>query len=219
MKAVAIHIIPNLTERSFGVGGETYPLRVKLKELGGAWAPSRKCWAFSNKRLESVKAALGLDKVKPRAVKAANPKPRKAAAKVEKAVTVKAPKAPTKAELCKAEPVSVKHLALQYFLGGGGMRPEDVSRFTGMFGLDRHGQAYGNAERKSIFWMLNSAAAPLDIIALDLCQDHHGQFHPEDAESALMDCITEYAGRGGMAQMMEDAAGMKEKQYEDYFPF
>ena len=100
-------------------------------------------------------------------------------------------------------------------MGGGKVKPADVSRHTGLFGKDERG-SYGEAERKSIFWMLRTDSSPLDVIALDLIQDHK-RFHPEDVEAALMEVVSDYAGAGGKARMYEECTRLYKEV--DFLPF
>lgn len=53
--------IEHYSEKSFIVRGETYEIRDKMKSLGGVWLRHIKCWCYSWKKLDAVKAALGIE--------------------------------------------------------------------------------------------------------------------------------------------------------------
>jgi hypothetical protein len=194
MKAVAIKAVPNVTDRAFGIEGETYPIKDRLKELGGVWSGSHKMWVFSKKRYESVTRQLGIQDVETR------PETKKAV--------------PTKKELLKGMATSPRHLAMMHLLAGSGLRPDDIARFTGLFGKDRHGKAFGESERRSMIWMLNGDQQPVDVLSIELCQDYF--FMPESVQDALMECVNEFSGPGGQRRMMEAMAAMEN---DDFLPF
>lgn len=52
--------IEHYSEKSFIVRGETYEIRDKMKSLGGVWLRHIKCWCYSYRKLDEVKAALGI---------------------------------------------------------------------------------------------------------------------------------------------------------------
>jgi len=191
MEAYQLQLIPNVTDLSFGIAGvpwDAKELHDQLKQMGGAWNKTRKLWVFSKqKRWDSVPKALGLtDKAtRPQATAKLAEKP-----------------APKVADLLKAEAVSARHLAMMHLLAGGGLHPDCISKYLGAFGRDRHGKAFGNAERQSMIWMLNSSQRPVDQLAMDLAQD--SLFRLNDIQDALLECVNDYAGTGGKQRMMAD---------------
>jgi len=188
MEAYALVLVPNVTDKAFGIAGDTYPLRERLKALGGAWNGSKKLWVFSKRtRFEQVTKELGLtDQAS---------EPQATVKLVEKPV-------PKVVDLLKAEAVSARHLAMMHLLAGGGLHPDCISKYLGAFGRDRHGKAFGNDERKSMIWMLNSSQRPVDQLAMDLAQD--SLFRLNDIQDALLECVNDYAGTGGKQRMMAD---------------
>jgi len=191
MEAYQLQLIPNVTNLSFGIAGvpwDAKELHDQLKQMGGAWNKTRKLWVFSKqKRWDSVPKALGLtDKA------------------VQPVATVKLVEKPVPkvVDLLKAEAVSARHLAMMHLLAGGGLHPDCISKYLGAFGRDRHGKAFGNDERKSMIWMLNSSQRPVDQLAMDLAQD--SLFRLNDIQDALLECVNDYAGTGGKQRMMAD---------------
>jgi len=206
MEAYALVLVPNVTDKAFGIAGDTYPLRERLKALGGAWNGQKKIWVFSKRtRFEQVTKELGLTD------RASEPQA------TVKLVEKPAPKAPKKADLLKADAVSARHLAMQFFIAGGGVNPECVSRFNGTFGRDRKsGKVFGVTERATMAWMLDAKQLPIDQLAIDLAQDTF--FLPECIQDALLECVNEYADKEknratGRARMLADM------QYEIECPF
>jgi len=191
MEAYQLQLIPNVTDLSFGIAGvpwDAKELHDQLKQMGGAWNKTRKLWVFSKqKRWDSVPKALGLTD------KATRPQA------TEKLVEKPAPKV---ADLLKADATSARHLAMMHLLAGGGLHPDCISKYLGAFGRDRHGKAFGNDERKSMIWMLNSSQRPVDQLAMDLAQD--SLFRLNDIQDALLECVNDYAGTGGKQRMMAD---------------
>lgn len=57
-QSAGVQIIENYSPKSFQVVGDTYPIRKDLERLGGAWNRKMRCWFFSNKKLDAVKAFL-----------------------------------------------------------------------------------------------------------------------------------------------------------------
>lgn len=194
MEAVRLQYVPNVTDKAFGIAGDTYPVKEALKAAGGVWSGKHKAWLFSKKRESKVLTQFGLNAL-PEPQKAAEPKPE---------ITIKG--------LQKAAPNSPKHLAMQFYLNGNGIRPVDVQRFCGVFGKDRYGNAYGETERRSIIWMLNSQQKPIDVLAIELAQDVF--FAPENIQDALLECVTEYAGQGGKKRMMEACAELETLEFQ-----
>lgn len=239
MEALTLKHVPNTTEKSFGITGDTYPIKEQLKAAGGCYSEfygdvnprtgKKSSWLFSKKKETAILAQFGIkqaDTATQIAVKAKTPATRrKAATKPKTRAKAKPEPKGVKAESVKPEialnillgvtPNSPSHLALQYFLSGGKVKPQDVSRQTGLFGKDERG-SYGETERKSVFWLLRNDAPSLDTIAMDLCQDHK-QFHPEDVENALMETVCDYAGSGGKSRMIEECTRL----YKDveFLPF
>jgi len=188
MEAYALVLVPNVTDKAFGIAGDTYPLREQLKALGGAWNGSKKLWVFSKRtRFEQVTKELGLTDQ---------------ASEPQATVKLAEKPAPKVADLLKAEAVSARHLAMMHLLAGGGLHPDCISKYLGAFGRDRHGKAFGNDERKSMIWMLNSSQRPVDQLAMDLAQD--SLFRLNDIQDALLECVNDYAGTGGKQRMMAD---------------
>jgi len=197
MQAYALTLIPNVTDKAFGVAGDTYPLREQLKALGGAWNKQKGLWVFSKRtRYKQVTEALGLTD-----------------RESEPQATAKAPeKAPLKvADLLKADATSARHLAMMHLLAGGGLRPDCISKYNGTFGRDRHGKAFGHKEQQSMIWMLNGTQLPVDQLALSLAQDTF--FVPENIQDALLECANDYAGTGGKVRMMEDMAKLADSDF------
>ena len=188
MEAYQLKLIPDVTDKAFGVAGDTYPLREQLKALGGAWNKQKGLWVFSKRtRYKQVTEALGLTD-----------------SESEPQASAKAPK---KSELLKMDAVSAQHLAMQFFVAGGGVNPECVSRFNGTFGKDRQGKVFGATERATMAWMLDSKQLPIDQLAIDLAQD--SMFLPEHIEAALLECVNDYADgeknrATGRARMIKD---------------
>jgi len=209
MEAYQLQLIPNVTDLSFGIAGvpwDAKELHDQLKQMGGAWNKTRKLWVFSKqKRWDSVPKALGLTD------KATRPQA------TEKLVEKPAPKAPKKADLLKQDAISARHLAMQFFIAGGGVNPECVSRYNGTFGRDRKsGKVFGVTERATMAWMLDAKQLPIDQLAIDLAQDTF--FLPECIQDALLECVNEYADKEknratGRARMLADM------QYEIECPF
>ena len=56
--SAGVKIVENYSPKSFQIVGDTYPIRKDLERLGGAWNRKLRCWFFSNKRLDDVKAFL-----------------------------------------------------------------------------------------------------------------------------------------------------------------
>jgi len=57
-ESAGVQIVENYSPRSFQILGDTYPIRKELTELGGAYNRKMRCWFFSNKKLEAVKAFI-----------------------------------------------------------------------------------------------------------------------------------------------------------------
>ena len=196
MSTHQLKLIPDLTERAFGVAGSTAKdtdLHEKFKAMGGKFNSKYRCWVFSKQnRLKQVCEAFGLTDCES-----------------EPQASAKAPK---KSELLKMDAVSAQHLAMQFFVAGGGVNPECVSRFNGTFGKDRQGKVFGATERATMAWMLDSKQLPIDQLAIDLAQD--SMFLPEHIEAALLECVNDYAdgeknratGRARMIKDMVDLA-------------
>ena len=200
MSTHQLKLIPDLTERAFGVAGSTAKdtdLHEKFKAMGGKFNSKHRCWVFSKQnRLKQVCEAFGLTDCEN-----------------EPQATAKAPeKAPLKvADLLKADATSARHLAMMHLLAGGGLRPDCISKYNGTFGRDRHGKAFGHKEQQSMIWMLNGTQLPVDQLALSLAQDTF--FAPENIQDALLECANDYAGTGGKQRMMEDMAKLADSDF------
>lgn len=204
----ALQIIP-ISERAFGIVGATAQdkhLHEQFKAMHGVYNKKYQAWIFSKQtRLKQVCEAFGLTdrESEPQAT--------------AKLAFQPAPKTPKKADLLKADAVSARHLAMQFFIAGGGVNPECVSRFNGTFGRDRKsGKVFGVTERATMAWMLDAKQLPIDQLAIDLAQDTF--FLPECIQDALLECVNEYADKEknratGRARMLADM------QYEIECPF
>ncbi len=193
MKAYNLQFHEDATERACGVSGDTFDFREKFKQIGGIWNGQRKMWLFSKKKSNAVLFLIG-----------------KHTEKLQETAPVVAQK-----QSMGGAYNSPRHLAMEFFLNGGGLKPADVSRFTGLFGKDRHGKAFGEAERRSMIWMLNGSQRPVDVLSIELAQGH--PFTPESIQDALLECITEYCGPGGKNRMKADCEKQADLTFE--FPF
>lgn len=52
--------IEHYSEKSFIVKGDTYAIKDTMKSLGGVWLRNVKAWCYSYKKLDTVKATLGI---------------------------------------------------------------------------------------------------------------------------------------------------------------
>lgn len=212
-----MRIIP-YTPKSFAVIGDTYPHKESLKAMHGSWCNLRVDndrvggWVFSTKWEVHVRLWLNavanpaptVDKAKqPSETKKQSPKRgAKPAVKAQPKATVEKVELPcSKDRVAKAlsgEPLSAHHWAMRHILEFG-LRPEDVARGTGLFGKDRNGKGFGEAERRSIFWMLNGNSPATDLAIHEHCPEF---LRSQIDEQSLWDIVTTYAGKGGKGEMI-----------------
>lgn len=145
-------------------------------------------------------------------------------AKLQKASEPKVEPACSKERIAQAlsgEAVSPRHWAMQHVLSNG-LRPTDVSNGTGLFGRDRHGKAFGEAERRSMIWMLRSDAPAIDLA---LCEDCPEQFRNQVNANTLLEVAIEFCGPGGKIRLVDESCELAYRHGEalvmslEQFPF
>lgn len=145
-------------------------------------------------------------------------------AKLQKATEPKVEPACSKERIAQAlssEPISARHWAMQHVLSNG-LRPADVSNGTGLFGRDRDGKAFGESERKSMFWLLRNSAPAIDLA---LCEDCPEQFRSQVNANTLLDIATEFSGPGGKSRLVAECCDLAFQHSEslvrslENFPF
>jgi len=119
------------------------------------------------------------------------------------------------------EAVSPRHWAMRHVLQNG-LRPDDVSKGTGLFGRDHNGNAFGNSERRSMIWMLRSDAPAIDQA---LCEDCPEYFRNSVDADTLFSVVTEFSGPGGKSNLVNECCQLADGHAEaavrsnDWFPY
>jgi len=125
---------------------------------------------------------------------------------------VKAPKVETpcsKERIARAlagEPMSAYHWAMRHVLEFG-LQPSEIAKGTGLFGKDRHGNTFGESERRSIFWMLNAKSTSVDLACCEDCPEH---LRSGASEQMFWDIVTEFSGPGGKGSLVERCIALSE---------
>ncbi len=104
------------------------------------------------------------------------------------------------------EPVSAYHWAMRHVLEWG-LQPSEVSKGTGLFGYDRHGNPFGESERRSVFWMLNSKSSSADLACAEDCPEH---LRSNASEQLFWDIVQDFAGPGGKSRLVEKCIELSE---------
>lgn len=104
------------------------------------------------------------------------------------------------------EPVSGYHWAMRHVLEWG-LQPSEVGKGTGLFGYDRHGNPFGEKERRAAFWMLNSKSSSADIACAEECPEH---LRSNVSEQTLWDIVTDFSGPGGKSRLVEKCLELSE---------
>jgi len=134
-------------------------------------------------------------------------------AKLQKATEPKVEPACSKERISQAlsgEAVSPRHWAMRHVLQFG-LRPDDVSKGTGLFGRDRDDKAFGNSERRSMIWMLRSDAPAVDQA---LCEDCPEYFRASVDADILFAVVTEFSGPGGKSNLVNECCQLADGHSE-----
>jgi len=137
-------------------------------------------------------------------------------AKLQKATEPKVEPSCSKERIAQAlssEPISARHWAMQHVLSNG-LRPADVSNGTGLFGRDRDGKAFGESERKSMFWLLRNSAPAIDLA---LCEDCPEAFRSQVDANTLLDIATEFTGYAGKVRLVDECCELAHMEAEKAF--
>lgn len=215
-------IVPHTPGTSFAVIGDMGKHREYFTACYGVWNESRRGWVFSLKREKQIRAyldAVETPRQAPHERKQA-PQPTQKPAKrgkakpgkqpkTAKAVVEKAESACSKERIARAlagEPVSGYHWAMRHVLESG-LRPQDVSRGTGLFGRDKNGKAFGETERRAMFWLLNSKSTPIDLAICEDCPEH---LRSSVDENTFWGIVSDFSGAGGKSNLVAKCIQLSE---------